>query len=238
MDIFLADLGKLMLWAISVAATAWGAFKFLPERWLQHRFDRQLEQQRNEHAQQMAETRHRFDVLAKRLSKLHEKEFDVLADIWEKLNEALGHVGGLVSAMQSYPDLDRMDEPRFKSVVEASVFDPVDKAELLGKQSRDRNKFYQDRIFWYRLRDARVACRELHRAIQRNSIFLEPKVRDLFLKIDALVFRTLTSREIGEEAGDRMLWREAGERLTNEVMPLKDEIESDVQKRLGRESGP
>lgn len=238
-DILLAEIGRFALgalvWAGSVAGATWAAVKFVPQQWLQHRFNRQLEQQRNEHAQQLEEARHRLSVLQKRLSTLHEKEFEVLSDAWEKLNEALGRVARLVSSFQSFPDLERMDEPEFEAFVAGSKFEPFDKAELLGKLQNDRNAFYQQRIVRYWIRDARTACAELHRSVQRNSIFLEPRIRDLFRKIDDLAWRTLISKEIGEEAHDRKLWLEAGERLNTEIMPLKDEIERQVQNRLGYE---
>jgi len=234
-ELVLAYVGKIVLWLVSAAGVAWAAFKFLPERWVQHRFERQLEQQRNEHAQQLEEARHRLNMLAKRMSKLHDKEFDAISEIWEKLNEALALIGSLVSALQTFPDLDREDDPHFKAFVDGSNLEQVDKNELLGKLPGDRNEFYQRRIFRYRLRDARKACAELHRAIQRNSIFLEPKLLELLRKVESEAWRTLTTREIGEEAGDRKLSREAGERLDKEIVPLKDEIERQVQKRLGYE---
>jgi hypothetical protein len=138
-------------------------------------------------------------VLLRQTSKLHDREFEVLAESWEKLNEALAVVGSLVSALQSYPDLDRMDEPRFRAFVDGCKLEQVDRQELLGKLVGGRNKFYQDRICCYRLQDAKRPCVALHRMIQRNSNFLEPSVRALFLEIDAAAWRTLTSREIGEE---------------------------------------
>lgn len=230
-----ALLGKFFAWIGSIALVAWGAFKFLPERWLQHRFDRELEKQRADHARDLQDARHRLDVSLRRTSKLHEKEFEVLADAWEKLNLALGHVARLVAALQSYPDLDRMDDPRVEAFVAGSVLEPIDRQELLSTPRGRRNKYYTDRIFWYRLRDAKQACAEFHRAIQRNSIFLEPTIRNLFRKIDDAAWAALTSREIGEEAQDHKLWTESGTRLKEEIIPLRDEIEVQVQKRLGYE---
>jgi len=238
-DSLLALLGKAVIYLLEVGAgtlaATWLAIKFLPEQWLKHRFDKQLEQQRNEHAQQLEEARHRLGLLQKRLSTLHEKEFDVLADAWQKLNEAHSHVAGLVSALQTYPNFDSMSEARFKSFVAECKLDQVDRDELLGKLPEERNEFYQERIVLYRIHDAKIACNALHRTIQRNSIFLEPRIRDLFRQIDNAAWRTLTSREIGQEAGDHKLWLEAGRKFTEEVVPLKDEIEREVQKRLGYE---
>jgi hypothetical protein len=230
-DALFVILGKIAAAGGALVAMAYAAFHFLPKQWLQHKFDEQLERQRAEHAKELQQARHRLDVLLRQTSKLHEKEFEVLADVWEKLNEALGHVASLVSALQQYPDLDRMEQDRFEAVVEACSLDDVDKKALL--RAPKRNEFYQERIFWYRLRDAKKASRELHRSIQRNSIFFEPEIRDRFRKIDEAAWKTLVSREIGQEADDRRMWSDAGRQLEHDIAPLKDEIERLVQKRLG-----
>lgn len=203
---------------------------------LHHASQAELEQLRSRNAEQLEHSRHRLETLLRQTSKLHEKEFAVLADIWEKLNEALGHVARLVSAVQQYPDLDRMEDDRFESFVGGSQLDETDRASLRRIRRGDRNDAYQERIVWYRLRDAKNACTGLHREIQRNSIFLEPSIRSRFLRIDQLAWDALISREIGHEAGDQKFWLEAGTKLNKEIAPLKTEIESLVQKRLGYDS--
>jgi hypothetical protein len=238
-DAILAEVGRLVLyvlgWSVSVACAAWAAFKFAPEQWLRHRFDRQLEQQRADHARALQEARHRLDVLLRQTSKLHEKEFEVLAEVWGTLNEAQGHVADLVASFQQFPDLDRMSEDRFEAFVKGSILEDIDKQELRAVGKHHRNGFYQERIFWYRLRDAKRAWYGLHTAIQRNSIFFEPQIRERFIKINAALRSSLIEREIGQESGDPKMWIGAGTKFASEVAPLKAEIERLVQKRLGYE---
>jgi len=195
----------------------------------------ELEQVRSRNAEQLELARHRLESILRQNSKLHDKEFTALADIWEKLNEALGHVARLVALFQQYPDLDRMEEPKFRAFVSTCAFDDTDRAELL--RTKHRNEFYQKRIVWYRIRDAKNECTLLHREIQRNSIFLDPEIRQRFLKIDELMWSALISREVGQEAGDIKLWRDAASQLSNDIAPLKAEIEGLLQKRLGYKAG-
>jgi hypothetical protein len=231
LQVVFALLGKITAAVIAVGATAWTAFHFLPKQWLQHKFDEQLERLRADHARELQEARHRLDVILRQTSKLHEKEFDVFAEAWEKLNEALGHVASLLSVMQSYPDLSKMSDDRFRAFVASCSLDEVDRKELLA--AKDRSSYYEQRIFWYRLRDAKAACRGFHRAIQSNSIFLEPQIRERFLKIDEAMWSALISREIGQEVADMKVWLEASQKLRDQTTPLKDEIQRLVQKRLG-----
>jgi hypothetical protein len=191
----------------------------------------ELEQLRAHNARELEEGRHRLNTLLRQTSKLHDKEFEVLSEAWGKLNEALGHIANLVSRWTQNPDLKRMDRARFEAFVAGCRFEAVDKQELL--RSSTPNEYYQERITWYRIEDARKASRDFYRAIQLNSIFIEPSVRTRLLAIDNLLRTILISREVGHEAADRKLWAEASEQLDKEVMPLKQEIEALVQRRLG-----
>ena len=49
-----------------------------------------------------------------RTVKLHQKEFDVLPESWGKLSDAHGVVTAVTSALQQYPDLDRMSAPHLE----------------------------------------------------------------------------------------------------------------------------
>jgi DNA repair exonuclease SbcCD ATPase subunit len=198
---------------------------------LAHEGAQQIESLRARNAEQLQEARHKLDTLLKQTSKLHEKEFSVLEESWGPLNEVLGHLALITSRYQEYPALDRMSEGRFDRFVEKSPFDEADREEL--RAAPDRNKFYQERIFWYRLRDAQTASKDFHRKIHGSSIFIEPSIRELLVKIDNLMWNAIVSRRISHEAGDVKLWSEAANRLSNDIEPLKAQIEILVQKRLG-----
>ena len=237
-------LGKIVLLGGGPVLVAYAAVRFFAKSWLKHELDvrlaafqakqaEQLEGVKARNAEQLEGARHRLDKLFRQTSKLHEKEFAVLEDAWQKLNEAMGHAAQLVSSFQQSLALDRMEQDRFEAFVAESRLTKIDQAELLRKRKGERDAYYDERIFWYRLRDAKKASTELHRAVQGNSIFLEPGIRALFLKIDGLLWEALISREIGHEVKDHNMWIKAGEKVTKEIAPLKAEIEDMVQKRIG-----
>jgi len=237
-------LGKVLVIGGGPVLVAYAAVRFFARSWLNHELDlrlaafratqaEQLEGVKARNAEQLEEARHRLNTLFRQSSKIREKEFEVLADAWQKLNEALGHVSQLVSSFQQSLGLDRMGQQRFEAFVAESRLTKIDQAELLGKTKGERDAYYDERIIWYRLRDAKKACTELHRAVQGNSIFLEPGIRALFLKIDQLLWEALISREIGHEVKDHKMWIKAGEKVSQEIAPLKADIESEVQKRIG-----
>ena len=237
-------LGKILIVGGGPVLVAYAAVRFFARSWLKHELDirlasfqarqaEELERVKAGYAEQLERARHRLNTLFRQTSKLHEKEFEVLADAWEKLNEALGHVAKMVSSLQESVDLDRMEQGRFEAFVGDSRLTDVDKQQLLSQSKGKRNAYFDERIFWYQLMDAKKACTQLHRTIQGNSIFLEPGIRKLFLQIDELMWSALISRQVGHDAKDHKLWIEASDKLGKEIHPLKADIEDSVQKRLG-----
>jgi hypothetical protein len=237
-------LGKLLILGGGPILVAYAAIRAFAKSWLKHELDirmtsfqarqvEQLETIKARNAEQLAQARHRLNTLFRQTSKLHEKEFEILADAWEKLNEALGLVSKLVSFFQESIDLDQMDQTRFNAFVVESRLTDVDKQELLGVGKGDRNAYYEDRIFWYRLDEARAACRQLHKSVQGNSIFLEPGIRVRFQEIDNLMWGALSNREAGHRAKYDKPWIDAVRFLEQKISPLKADIERSVQTRLG-----
>jgi hypothetical protein len=237
-------LGKILILAGGPVLVAYAAIRVFAKSWLKHELDirvasfqarqaEQLEAIKARNAEQLEQARHRLNTLFRQTSKLHEKEFEILANAWEKLNEALGLVSKLVSFSQESVDLDQMDRTRFEAFASESRLSDVDKQELLSADNGDRNAYYEERIFWYRLQEARTACRQLHKCVQGNSIFLEPGIRARFREIDNLMWGALSSREAGHKAKYDKSWIEAVRFLEQKITPLRAEIERSVQTRLG-----
>lgn len=224
-------LGKATAFVAGSAAVLWAGARLFGKAWVDHYFARDIEAFKAKADQELEHVRHRLNTTLQRTSKLHEKEFEVLAEAWEKLNKALGHAALVVSILESFPTLNDLSEEAFEDFVATSNLRDFDKNAL--RKAPDRDAYYRARITLYRLRDARKAANAFHRTIQRNSIFIEPKIRRRFEQIDGLMYETVISREIGEEAGDRRIWIAASQKLRNEAAPLKDEIQRFVQERLG-----
>lgn len=229
-DAVLEFLGKIVAYGGGAAVIAYGIFRFLGEKWLENKFAQQLENLRHEKAKELEDIRYRINAQFSRVTKIHEKEFEVLPQAWSKLIEALAHVSVAVSPMQSYPDLDAMSAPAMDSFLSKCELEDHEKAEL--KASHDKLKYYSDKMFWYRLRDVKNRCRDFHTFIQKNSIFLSEDLRENFRKIDDLMWECIVDREVGHEAKDHKMWMAANKRVKEEAEPLRKNIESLVQERL------
>ena len=209
------------------AAVAYLVFRFMGTRWIEERFAERLEAYKHAQAKELAELRLRIDSELNRTIKIQEKEFAVLPEAWTKLQDAVASVNSVVSLMQQYPDLNRMNAPQLAAFFETSRLLPVHRDELA--QATDKNKYYQEKIFWYDLAEARNSYRDFHVFIKKNSIFLRPALKGQFEKIDSIMWNSLASREVGFGSKDSSFWEKAYDRMDKEVAPLLAELEKQVQ---------
>src|SRR5437867_8574244 len=92
------------------AALAYGLFVWLGKRWLEQHFAKSLERLRHEQAKEIEHVRHEINSLFSRVSKIHEREFEVLPAAWQKLHESYGRVFKACSRLVDYLDLSRMTD--------------------------------------------------------------------------------------------------------------------------------
>jgi hypothetical protein len=87
---------------VVTSAVAWGYFQFIGKKWVEHRFSKdleafkgkkqkELEDYKSQQQQELERLRHR---LSSRISKIHEKEFEVLPQAWLMLNDLRGAAPG------------------------------------------------------------------------------------------------------------------------------------------------
>jgi hypothetical protein len=74
-------------WGVAVA---YKAFQKFGEKWLDARFAERLEKLKHEQTKEIEGTRRKVPWEFSRISKIHEKEFEVLPKAWLMLQEARG----------------------------------------------------------------------------------------------------------------------------------------------------
>jgi len=220
----------------TIAYGAWGAivayaiFTFLGKKWIEGKFAERLETYRNELKKELEHTRYEINALFNRVTKIHEKEFEVLPEAWYKMQDALGRISHFTSLFQQYPDLNQMSQTALEEFLEKSRLHKFEKQELL--QARDKVSYYEDKIFWHELRDVEKAFWDFHNYIIKNKIFLSPDLQEQFTKIDDVMWSSIVERKVGHEANDREMWDKAYKKIRDEVNPIRDVIEKLVQTRL------
>ena len=230
MDEIYAFIGKVIAYGGGAVALAYAVFMFLGKKWIESKFDERFAVFKHAQEQELERYRHQVNILLSRVTKIHEKEIEVLPELWHKLQDALGSVTSLTFPLQYYPDFKLMSEDSFEEFLKKSKLSDNDKKVLIS--SPDRNAFYQKTIFWYNLQEAQSSAREFRAFMVYNRIFLSKDLKAEFEKIDKLLSKALATRETGERARDYNLISEAYKVLGEEAETIVAKIESLVQERL------
>ena len=229
-DEILKFIGNVVAYGGGGAAVAYGLFVFFGKRWIENKFSERLEEYKNEQRKELEDFKLKINRLFNRITKIHEKEIEVLPQCWSKLHDAKNIVSSLLSPLQSYPDLNQMNEDQIRASLKDSLLEDFEVEELIKK--KDKTAYYQERIFWHRLHEAKRKYSESHDYIIKNRIFLSDDLKKLFTEADDLLWEALIEKEIGKECNDYKMMSKAYRKLRDNIDKILEKIEKQVQKRL------
>jgi hypothetical protein len=212
-----------------VAVIVWAVLAKFGDRWLEHRFAKRLETFRHEEAKEIEHLRHQITSLFSRISKIHEKGFEILPIAFLNLHKAYGACFELGSALQRFPMLNQMGDSHFAEFVEACRLPKFRKQELL--QAADREEYFRRWVFWTDLAEAKSLQSDFHNFLVMNRIFMSDGLRRQFMEIDGLISSVLIALEIDRETPGSGLLGRARDDL-GKIQPLLDPLEEAIKKRL------
>jgi len=189
------------------------------------RFSRQLEAFKGEQEREMEHLRFRINRLFDRATKLHQSEFEAVPELWRLLVLAHNAVAVLVSPIQSYADVQKMNAAHLEEFLAESPLLKWQKEEVT--RSSDKYETYQKHIFWYRYGESREALREFSLYSATKGIFLQPELHAKFDELEDLMRLALIEREMNHEHGMRD--RDAQKKLDTRGKALLEEIKAEVR---------
>jgi len=223
-------IGEVVAYGSAGGLVAYAIFTFLGKKWIESKFAERLETYKHKLDAELERTRYEINSLFSRVSKIREKEFEVLPEAWDKMHVALGRIADLVSLYHEYPDLNKMSRPALQEFLESSRLREFEKKELL--ETVDKMSYYVDKIFWHDLGDVNKAFSDFHNFILKNKIFLSLDLKEQFTKIDNIALSAIVQRKVGQEINDRKMWGEAYMKTEKEIKPILEVVEKLVQNRL------
>lgn len=215
-------IGKIVAYGGGATVIAYLTFTFLGKKTVETWFIKKLKK-----------FEYDLNSLFNRVSKIHEKEFEVLPEAWFKMQDALGRISAFVSKIKEYPDLDGMGETALEEFLAKSKLHESEKKEL--RDSPEKLNYYQKTIFWHDSHETQQAFQDFHNYIIRNQIFLTSKLQEQFMKLDDIMWSAIVDREEGEggrDSASRDMRMSACKQIRDDVEPVRDEIAYLVQKRL------
>lgn len=224
------SLGKLVFYGGGGGAIAYGIFVFLGKKWIENKFATKLEEYKLAQNKEIEDFRYRINTLFNRVAKIHEKEYEVLPEAWVMLHDAHDYISRLVSPFRQYPDFNQLKVLEIKRILKNYKWEEQQIDDLIS--ANDKNKYFEEKIFYQYLREAKLKYSEFHKYIIRNRIFFSNELKEQFNKADDLMWDTIIDREVGEHAKDFKMIHQSYKQLKENIEVIIDTIEELVQKRL------
>jgi hypothetical protein len=174
--------------------------------------------------------RYQINALFNRITKIHEREIEVLPTAWQKLQDALGYVVSFTQPYKRYPALNQWTKQQIDEFLKKEELSEFHKQQLL--EAPDKEEYYIETIFPYRLHEAKKYVVEFHNYLLYNRIFLSPDLYTQFKAMDELLTGALHDSEVGKESQDYQLITRPYKEIQKKADSITEEIGRLVQKRL------
>jgi hypothetical protein len=217
--------------AVSAAvAVAYWIFKSFSEKWLTSKFDERLAAYKHEQQKELEQLRYKITALMDRTIKLHQREFEVLPEAWAKLADAYASVRSIVLGLQTYPDLNRMNDAQLSEVLKGTDLPAWKQDEI--KTAPDKTLAFQSELQWKRKNVAKDEYYKFNDYLRKNGIFIREEMKSKFAALGDLIHMALVEHELNLENPHHPQSREHAIRLSKEGESTRSELEKSVQARL------
>lgn len=213
--------GALAVLGVIVILISFYVFKFIGKQWIENKFSTSLEEAKSE-----------INFLLMTKNRLHEKEYEVFPDVWQKLIEAKTSLEQCVRSFRSSPDFVRLNSEEFESFLAQSDLSNKEKEILKASEPNMRFKEYIRILEWRDIVDSNSKFIEFDDYLQKVRIFLEPSIKKKFDAISQALWNTWVSKQLSFEDSKSFKASDAHKSFREEVKPLMDEIEMIIQTKL------
>lgn len=217
----------------SLGAIIYWLFKLLAEKWLNAKFEERLSAYKHAQQKELEQLRFEISTLLDRTVKLHQREFDVLPEVWGLLTDAFSITGPIGLGMAFGPNINTMTAAQFEYFLEQIPLVAWQKEEL--RAASDRGRYYLDAISWHDLIRAQDACGKFHVYLLKNGIFIPPDIKKKFSDMDDLLAGVIGERRSGLQNPNTAMagkFDKAVALVDGPGSGLLKSLEKDVQDRL------
>lgn len=245
-------IAHLAKWALAIltaagggAVVAYGVFKLLATKWLDQHFvvklkelemvhNEKLENLKHTHGQEIERLKHDINALFSRISKVHEKEFDVLPKAWFMLNELHGVVMLALDLTMKYsPDFRRLQPAELEEFLRTCELSDLQKDTLRRKDPSEQGIYYYDAMASFYLDNANEKLRLFRNYLIEYSLFMTEELRGKFSDAHLRLAKATSQYQIGRRAEAWEMVNAAQDTMQEDSFAkLIGDIERAIQARL------
>ncbi len=223
-------IGMLVAYSGGGIAISYGVFVFLGKKIIDKKFAESNLDFKYQKDKDLANYEKKINTLLNRVTKIHEKEFQVLPEAWNKLQDCFIKLSYFTRMFRQEPDFSSMNPEQLEAFFDDLGLNDYQKKQL--KIKTDKPAYYQDVIFWHEFNDVRKSFSEFVQYIKKNRIFLSNDLKEKFQALEEIMWSAIIDQEVGHQSHDSKMKIDAYKTVRKEIDPIIHEIEDLVQKRL------
>jgi len=233
-DELLKILVKIIGYSGGFAVVLYWILKTFGKKWLDEKFSKRLEEFKHFQNQEFEHYKFKINKLFNRVLKIQEKEFEVLPEIWIKLQLAYSAINILTASLKSYPDLDRMNQKELEEFLSNLSYPEYQKDEL--RTFPKKTEHYIKLRFQEEYLEAYHKYWDFNKYLILNKIFLEKDLFELFSNVNKKIYEIyLDARQLSDPRDKFDIYfstKKDIDAIYLKLKPLIDEIEIAIQKKL------
>lgn len=197
------------------------------------RFAEQIEVMKHEHQKELEELRTKSQSIFSRISKVHEKEFEILPTAWFKLHEANGSAFNVAGGRFRYSaNVGGMSDILLDEFLAGTTFSDFQKKEI--REASNRQRRYTEIKDGVELDEAQEQARHFSNYVIQHRIFMSEELKTLFTDFAHDLTVGLALFASGHFQGDGKTVEE-GRRKILELEKRIPDVEMAVKTRLRSE---
>lgn len=224
-------LGAIIAVGGGIALLSYVILKYFAKKWLDTKFDERLERFKRFQNEELEKFRFQINSLFNRVIKIHQKEFEVLPILWQKLLDVLGDLDIVVQLEDiTYPNFNVIGEEEIKTILNQLKWEEFYIKELL--EASDKNIKFRESNFWHKFVKAQKSMADFHNYLWYNTIFLNAELYNEFKKMDTLIYDSIKNIEDSIRISENELRKIAYKRISEEAKEYVTKLEDMIQKKL------
>lgn len=214
-------------------AAAWAAIKYWGAKWLDSRFETKLKQLDAVHDEKLRHLQGSIDRELDRALRLQSREFDALGQAWALLHEAFWRTIDATGRTQRVHSFAAMSAAQAEAFIEGSDLNEWQKTDLRAQATREeKDNYYVHAHSWNRLGQCKDAVTAITMFVDRNSIFMQTDIREIFEQLRTMMNSALTEFEIRIDVGYNRPSYERAEALRDQGQVLYQDLEKRIHGRV------
>jgi len=188
---------------------------------------KEMEKFKSDQEKELERLRH---LLSSRISKIHEKEFEILPKAWFMLHEAHGLTNEAMD-LTFKPNIafKEFSEAKFEEFLKTTPLTESQKVAL--REASDRQTCFSEAMASIAIDNAKNKQRTFHNYLIEHRIFMTAELHKAFGKIDDILSKALLEYTIGKDSNLFPMVHDSQCKMDS-VKEMISDVEAAIQQRL------